>query len=258
MKKSRVILLLVITAMFSLSTGAFAASNLTEIKAYLNAGINFRLDGKAWHPLDGNGKEVLPITYNGTTYLPLRVIANALDVPITWDGSTQTVGIRESSNLTLYSKDVKVDYWSEKFYDVIDKKQLVFGNHPYDGAYAFTAENVGLGWYEGSPYLKIDFGKKYKTLHLVLYSPSSMKIRVLNGDKQQLTQEISLEANRVTELDVDLQNSQYAFVSAYDATNQAEKPLLYVLKDSYVTTAAIPASTDKSDGLQPLPSSDPH
>jgi len=69
-----------------------------------------------------------------------------------------------------------------------------------------------------------------------------MKIRVLNSNKQQLTEEISLEADRVTELDVDLQGSQYAFVSAFDAANQAERPLLYILKDSYVTTAAIPAS----------------
>jgi hypothetical protein len=244
MKKKSVILLLIITAMLSLSTGAFAASNLTEIKAYLNSGIKFRLDGKPWRPLDDKGKEVLPITYKGTTYLPLRVIANAFDIPIIWEGSTQTIGMRETSNLTLYSNEVKVDNWSEKFYDVIDKKQLVFGNHQYDGAYAFTAENAGLGWYEGSPYLKFNFGSKYNTLHLVLYSPSSMKIRVLNGSNQQLTEEISLEADRVTELDVDLQGSQYAFVSAYDAAIQVEKPLLYILKDSYVTTATIPASRE--------------
>jgi|GEM_PF-468802 len=244
MKKKSVILLLIITAMLSLSTGAFATSNLTEIKAYLNSGIKFRLDGKPWRPLDDKGKEVLPITYKGTTYLPLRVIANAFDIPIIWEGSTQTIGMRETSNLTLYSNEVKVDNWSEKFYDVIDKKQLVFGNHQYDGAYAFTAENAGLGWYEGSPYLKFNFGSKYNTLHLVLYSPSSMKIRVLNGSNQQLTEEISLEADRVTELDVDLQGSQYAFVSAYDAAIQVEKPLLYILKDSYVTTATIPASRE--------------
>lgn len=79
---------------------------------------------------------------------------------------------------------------------------------------------------------------------LILYSPSSMKIRVLNGNNQQLSEEISLEADRVTELDVDLQSSQYALVSAYDAANQAEKPLLYILKDSYVTTAAFPASQE--------------
>ncbi|WP_159881545.1 stalk domain-containing protein [Paenibacillus puerhi] len=242
MKKTHVILLLFITAMLSLATGALAASNLTEIKAYLNSEIKFRLDGKPWRPVGDNGEEVLPITYNGTTYLPLRVVANAFDIPIAWESSTQTVSMRESSNLTLYSKEVKVDNWSEKFYDIADKKQLVFGNRQYDGAYAFTAENVGLGWYEGSPYLKFNFGKPYNTLHLTLYSPSSMKVRVMNGSNQQLTEEISLEADRVTELDVDLQGSPYALVSAYDAAVQAEKPLLYILKDSYVTTAAIPVS----------------
>ncbi|MCC3375238.1 stalk domain-containing protein [Cohnella sp. REN36] len=252
MKKTRVILLLVITALFSLSTGAFAASNLTEIKAYLNSGIKYRLDGKAWRPLDDNGKEVQAISYNGTTYLPLRAIAKAFDIPITWDAATQTVGLRESANLTLYSKEVKVDNWSEKFYDVADKKQLVFGDRQFNGAYAFSAENVGLGWYEGSPNLKINFGKKYNTLHLILYSPSSMKIRVMNGSNQQLNEEITLEADKVTELDVNLQGSQYAVVSAYDADNQAEKPLLYVLKDSYATSAAMPASTGTSGGSSTL------
>ncbi|WP_123043040.1 stalk domain-containing protein [Cohnella candidum] len=235
MRKRTVALLLAATSLFSLSTGAFAASNLTQIKAYLNGGIKFRLDGKPWRPLDDKGKEVLPITYNGTTYLPLRVISDAFDIPINWEGSTSTIGLNESPNVNLFSKEVKADFWAEKSYDVIDKKQLVFGGKQYTGAYAFSAENVGLGWYEGSPNLKLDFGKKYNTLHLVLVAQSDMKIRVLNGNKQQLSEEMSLKEGVVTEVDVDLQDSQFAYVSAYDATNKAEKPLLYVLKDSYVT-----------------------
>jgi len=117
---------------------------------------------------------------------------------------------------------------------MIEKKQLVFGGKQYNGAYAFTAKNVGLGWYDGSPYVKFDFGKKYNTLHLVLFCQYSMKIRVLNRNKQQLSEEISLAEGQITELDVDLQGSQYAFVSAYDADNQTEKPLLYILKDNSV------------------------
>lgn len=239
MKKTRIVVLLALTALLSLSTGAFAASKLTEIKAYLNGSIKFRLDGQPWRPLDDKGKEVLPITYNGTTYLPLRVISNALDVPVAWDSATQTISIRESANLNLYSPKVKTDFWSEKSYDVIDKKQLVFGGKQYNGAFAFAAENVGLGWYEGSPHVKFDFGQKYNKLHLVVYAQSAMKMRVLNGSNQQLTEEITLEEGRVTELDVDLQGSQYAYVSAYDASNTAAKPLLYVIKDSYVSTDKI-------------------
>ena len=234
MKKTRFAVLIALTAVLSLSTGAFAASNMTSIQAYLNGTVKFRLDGQAWRPLDDKGKEVLPITYNGTTYLPLRVVANALDIPIVWEGSTQTIRIRDSSNLNLYSSKVKADFWSEKSYDIVDKKQLVFGGKTYNGAYAFAAENVGLGWYEGSPHAKFDFGSKYNRFHLIVVAESDMKIRVLNGSNQQLAEEISLEADKVTELDIDLQGSQQVYVSAYDAANAAVKPLLYILKDSYV------------------------
>lgn len=235
MKKTSIALLLILTALLSLSTGAFAASNLTAIKAYLSRDIGFVKDGADWRPTDDKGKEVLPIVYNGTTYLPLRVIADAFGIPVSWNSATRTIGLGEGSDVTtLYSKEVKAEFWSEKSYDVIDKKQLVFGGKQYNGAYAFSAENVGLGWYEGSPNVKLDLGKKYDSLHLVLVGESSMKVRVLNGNKQQLAEEWSLEEGKVTELDVDLQGSQYVYVSAYDAENQAVKPLLYVLKDSYV------------------------
>lgn len=236
MKKTSVVVLLVITALLSLSAGAFAASNVTAIKAFLDGNIKFVKDGEDWSPTDSRGKEVLPISYNGTVYLPLRVIANAFDISVSWEGSTQTIQFGENNPITnLYSKQVKADFWSEKYYDVVDKKQLVFDEKQYNGAYAFAAENVGLGWYEGSPNVKFNFGKKYNSLHLVMVAKSAMKVKVLNGSKQQLSEEISLEEGKVTEVDVDLQGSQYAYVSAYDAENQAEKPLLYILKDSYVS-----------------------
>lgn len=241
MKKISVILLLVATALLVFSAGAFAATKVTAIKAFLNGDIKFLKDGEDWRPKDDRGQEVLPISYNGTIYLPLRVIANAFNVPVSWEGSTQTVKFGEGSTVTnLFSKQVKAEFWSEKSYDIVDKKQLVFEGKQYNGAYAFSAENVGLGWYEGSPNLQLDFGKKYETLHLVMIGQSAMKVRVLNENKQQLAEEISLEEGKVTEIDIDLQGSQQAFISAYDAANQAEKPLLYILKDSYV----------KSDPLQ--------
>ncbi|RKP48018.1 hypothetical protein D7Z26_22725 [Cohnella endophytica] len=238
MKKKGLILLFVATALLSLSTGAFAASNINEIKAILNKDIKFVKNGSSWRPTDDRGSQVLPIVYNGTTYLPLRVIADAFQIPVKWNAASQTIELGEGNGqidvTTFFSKDVKVDFWSEKSYDVIDKKQLVFEGKTYNGAYAFTAENVGLGWYDGSPNAKFNFGKKYNTLHLALYAESAMKIRVLNANNQQLSKEMSLEEGKVTEIDIDLQGSQYAIVSAYDAQNQAVKPLLYILKDSYV------------------------
>ena len=40
---------------------------------------------------DANGKTVLPITYNGTTYLPVRAVGTLLGTEINYDGATSSV-----------------------------------------------------------------------------------------------------------------------------------------------------------------------
>ena len=55
------------------------------------SGIKITLDGKAITPTDANGKTVEPFAINGTTYLPVRGIASALGLGVTWDQGTQTV-----------------------------------------------------------------------------------------------------------------------------------------------------------------------
>jgi hypothetical protein len=42
-------------------------------------------------PVGDDGTPVLPISYNGTTYLPVRAMGYLLGLGIDWDGSTKTV-----------------------------------------------------------------------------------------------------------------------------------------------------------------------
>jgi hypothetical protein len=141
MKKTSVILLLVVTAVFSLTTGAFAASKLTEIKAYLNGEVKFLKDGVNWRPTDDKGNEVLPITYDGKTYLPLRVIATAFNIPVSYDEAKKTILLGQTDGLTtLYGKQIKTDHSASAFYDVIDKKQLIFGGIQYNVIYPYTSD----------------------------------------------------------------------------------------------------------------------
>lgn len=234
MKRISMALLLFVTAVFCLATGAFAASNITTIQAFLDGNVKFVKDGSSWRPTDSKGDEVLPITYNGTTYLPLRVIADAFNIPVKYDGRAKTIllgdseGVSETPNVTLYAKQMKTEYSASAFYDVIDKKQLVFGGHQYNGAFAVTASS------SESYYLKVDFGQKYNSLHLVIVGEANTKFKVYNGNKQQLTEEISLVEGEVKEVDVDLQGSQYATIYTYGADTSNGYPLVYILKDSYV------------------------
>jgi hypothetical protein len=230
MKKTSVILLLIITVIFSVTTGAFAASKLTAIKAYLNGEVKFLKDGVNWRPTDEKGNEVLPITYDGKTYLPLRVIANAFNIPVAYDDAKKTIQLGQTDgNTTLYGKQIKTGYSASDFFDIIDKKQLIFGGTQYNGAFAVTAAS------SESYNMTIDFGQKYSTLHLILVGKATMKVKVYNKDKQQLSDEISLVEGEVKEVDIDLQGSDGVIVSPYTGNyDRNDYPLLYVLKDSYV------------------------
>ncbi|NOU95652.1 DUF4352 domain-containing protein [Paenibacillus sp. LMG 31456] len=85
-----------VTILGSMSIGAFAATNLEEISAYLNKGLGLKLNGKAWQPKDEDGKATFPITYNGSTYLPARAVAEALGTKIGYDAESNTVLIGEN------------------------------------------------------------------------------------------------------------------------------------------------------------------
>lgn len=52
--------------------------------------IKITLNGERIKPKDANGKTVEPFIIDGTTYLPVRAVAEALDLDVSWDGETST------------------------------------------------------------------------------------------------------------------------------------------------------------------------
>ena len=99
MKGKKIIIAASLTAIIttSMSIGAFAATNLEEISAYLNKGLGLKLNGKAWQPKDEDGNALYPISYNGSTYLPARAVAEALGTSVGYDSATNTVLIGEGA-----------------------------------------------------------------------------------------------------------------------------------------------------------------
>jgi hypothetical protein len=113
------------TMIFALSFTALGVSTIKTLKVEYG-GISIYVDGTKINPKDANGNAVEPFIYNGTTYLPARAIADALNNDIKWDESTKTVHITSkvgssstfpiggssitssiSFPLHLYSNDVK-------------------------------------------------------------------------------------------------------------------------------------------------------
>lgn len=95
MKKKMFATVLIGTIIASMATGAYGATKLQEIKAYLNAEISLKVDGNPSKLQDSNGNPVLPITYNHTTYLPVRAVSDVLGVAVNYDSKTDTVHLGE-------------------------------------------------------------------------------------------------------------------------------------------------------------------
>lgn len=53
--------------------------------------IKVTLDGKRVTLVDANGKAVEPFAIDGTTYLPVRAVSDALGLEVGWDSATSTV-----------------------------------------------------------------------------------------------------------------------------------------------------------------------
>ncbi len=77
------------------STIAFATTGKKQISVeYDNIKIN--IDGNNYVAKDANGNIVEPFTYNGTTFLPVRGVANAFGKNVDWNNNTKTVSITSS------------------------------------------------------------------------------------------------------------------------------------------------------------------
>ncbi len=80
--------------------------------------IKITLNGQEILPTDANGTYVEPFTIDGTTYLPVRAIGNALGLSVDWNDETKTVilgkdtssGTQASGNV-IYDKDgIRISY----------------------------------------------------------------------------------------------------------------------------------------------------
>ncbi|MBU5353489.1 stalk domain-containing protein [Paenibacillus silvae] len=80
------------------SAGVYAGSKLETIKAYLNHGLAIEVNGQAFTPTGDQGKKLAPITYQGSTYLPVRSIAEALKTEVKYDAKANKVSIGSSSS----------------------------------------------------------------------------------------------------------------------------------------------------------------
>lgn len=78
------------------------ACSIIGAGAYASQQVRIVIDGKELIPVDVNGNRVDPILVDGTTYLPVRAVANAFGKAVYWDGPNWTVYLGEMKGMLEY------------------------------------------------------------------------------------------------------------------------------------------------------------
>ncbi|WP_181186153.1 stalk domain-containing protein [Alkalicoccus urumqiensis] len=86
--KRKVLVWLVLIAIFAAGTGAGAATS-KMIEVYYNVN-DIKINGESAMPSNPDNN---PFIYNGTTYVPLRFVSQELGETVKWDGATKTITI---------------------------------------------------------------------------------------------------------------------------------------------------------------------
>ncbi|GIP26174.1 hypothetical protein J23TS9_13040 [Paenibacillus sp. J23TS9] len=160
-----------------ISIGALASSSLQEIKAYLNGSLKIRVNGNIAQLKDGNGHQVLPITYNGVTFLPVRSVSDVLGIPVTYDNKANEVILGEQSGGTPVSKDTPIK--SEDFDDALyskDPTQTTINGKNY-GEVLFSPPGENFNYVAFTP------NGKYKKLYLQF---AAVKEKILGLEIKEL------------------------------------------------------------------------
>lgn len=79
----------------NLGSGVPAATRTTKDVTLTYRDIVIYLDGQLITPTDVNGNPVEPFIIDGTTYLPLRAVADALGLSVSWDNASSSAILEE-------------------------------------------------------------------------------------------------------------------------------------------------------------------
>lgn len=106
----------------SITVTALAADSGLTLTAYP---IKVLVNGEVFKPKDVNGNDVLVFTYNGTTYAPLRALAEAYGLEVGYDATSNTATVNHPTKAmpstdfadqwTVEEKPV-TNYGTEKIY----------------------------------------------------------------------------------------------------------------------------------------------
>ena len=124
----------------TIAVSALAASGRMTIEV---DPVNVQVNGQVFVPTDANGKEVPVFAYNGTTYAPLRALAEAYGLEVGYDATSNMATVGKTEVKTTATPEptpapdttAKLDYsdWSTEDEAAYQEFKGMWGDIEYDG-----------------------------------------------------------------------------------------------------------------------------
>lgn len=152
---------------FALVVTITAASYIKTIE--VSTDIKLNIKGQNFIPKDADGNPVEVFVYNGTTYVPIRAVAEAFDLDVSYDSNTKTAIISEKTAQKTNSDTVETSSNNENINVTIGQKnalksakqylelmafsysglikQLEYEKYSHDDA-VYAVDNCGADWNE--------------------------------------------------------------------------------------------------------------
>ncbi len=137
MKKRIITLVLALVLLFSLAVTVSAVASSVQATLYYRD-IKIKLNGALITPKDATGNVVDPFIINGTTYLPVRAVSEALGLEVTWNETTSTVGLHGGMGSTQ-PEEVYITRTGSKYHEDSTCNGGTYWPVPVD-----TAKGMGL------------------------------------------------------------------------------------------------------------------
>lgn len=181
-----------------LANGTMFTDALRKSADLIYNNIKIFIDGGEIIPKDAKGKKVEPFVIDGTTYLPIRAVANAFGQKVEWDGATQSIyiGSRDKNRPDNYLSNIQYvnlekneelsrfqDFSFQKINGIVTD---------YDGKDYTNGYLIDIGGHEPNlakkPSCSIDFplNSQYSTLTGNVVMPNIIKTKTIDIDADKL------------------------------------------------------------------------
>lgn len=134
-----------LASVFALSFAAscFAAGSLVSIN--VDPSIKILVNGEIFSPKDANGNDVMTFTYNGTTYAPLRAMAEAFGLEVGYDADRRmaTVGEYSAQSPNSFAGEEYGEGHYKVGVDIPAGVYMLWTNSSYDGYFMYSSDANG-------------------------------------------------------------------------------------------------------------------